>query len=68
LSRRHARLRVVGDRVTVTDLGSTNQTHVAGKKILPDVETPVPPGTDIVFGAFRTVLVCLSAEPGGGKR
>ncbi len=62
LSRRHARLRVADDRVTVTDLGSTNHTYAAGKKLLPDVETPVAAGTEIVFGAFRTVLLRRSAD------
>lgn len=57
LSRKHARLTVREDRVTVADLGSTNQTRLAGQPLPPEVETPVEPGAELVFGAVKATLI-----------
>ncbi|WP_432991589.1 FAD-dependent oxidoreductase [Dactylosporangium sp. CA-233914] len=54
VSRRHARLEVLGDRLVVTDLGSRNGTHVDGRRIT--APTVVAPGGVIgVAGARITV-------------
>jgi pSer/pThr/pTyr-binding forkhead associated (FHA) protein len=52
MSRRHARLRVDGQRVLVEDLGSTNGTFLDRAKVVQP--TPVATGTPIRIG--KTVL------------
>lgn len=56
ISRRHAILRVAGDRVTLADCGSTNGTRVDGTKIT-TVEVPVDERSSIVFGNLHARLV-----------
>ena len=48
LSRRHARLELSGDRVTLRDLGSTNGTFVDGREIS---EVTIAPGSSFKLGA-----------------
>jgi pSer/pThr/pTyr-binding forkhead associated (FHA) protein len=57
LSRRHAKLVVDQERVCVVDLGSTNQTQLAGKRVFPDDVVPVEPGAELVFGAVKAVVI-----------
>lgn len=57
LSRRHAKLVVDQERVCVVDLGSTNQTQLAGKRVFPDDIVPVEPGSELVFGAVKAVVI-----------
>jgi len=60
VSRRHARLRVIGDEVTIEDLGSTNGTFVGPRRISEIV--PLKNGDEIRFGSI--VAVCQrSADP-----
>jgi pSer/pThr/pTyr-binding forkhead associated (FHA) protein len=42
ISRQHARFKVEGDSVTVTDLGSSNGTFVGEQRLEPNEETAVP--------------------------
>jgi DNA-binding winged helix-turn-helix (wHTH) protein len=53
-SRRHARLVVTGNDVTVEDLGSKNGTFVRGERITARV--PVRDGDEIIFGRTRATL------------
>jgi pSer/pThr/pTyr-binding forkhead associated (FHA) protein len=51
VSSRHARLRPDGDRLLVTDLGSTNGTRIdGGEPLARDVEVPLAPGQKLVVG------------------
>jgi DNA-binding winged helix-turn-helix (wHTH) protein len=50
ISRRHARISIDGDRVTVEDLGSKNGTHVRGETIVGP--TPLADGDEISFGSM----------------
>jgi pSer/pThr/pTyr-binding forkhead associated (FHA) protein len=50
VSRRHARLKVDGGRVTLTDLGSANGTHINGRLIT--ATTVLQPGDRIDVGPF----------------
>lgn len=56
ISRRHAILRVAGDRVTLADCGSTNGTRVDGTRIA-TVEVPVDERSSIMFGNLHAKLV-----------
>ena len=55
ISRRHAILRVAGDRVTLADCGSTNGTSVDGTKI-DRAEVPVDERSNILFGNLHARL------------
>lgn len=55
LSRRHATLRVEGDRVWVRDEGSRNHTFVDGEEITEEVELTV--GSELRFGLLQARLV-----------
>jgi pSer/pThr/pTyr-binding forkhead associated (FHA) protein len=61
VSRRHARLFLEGQSLTIEDLGSTNGTKVAGRRLTPGERAPVQDGDEIQFGtlALRALL------PGG---
>ena len=49
ISRRHAVLRVEGERLTLTDLGSTNHSMANGQRLEPRVAVEVRPEAEIVF-------------------
>jgi DNA-binding NtrC family response regulator len=51
VSRRHARLRVDGDTVTVEDLGSSNGTRIDGRRITG--ETRLEVGSRVTFGSVE---------------
>ena len=71
VSRRHARLRRVGDEFQLTDLDSSNGTQIDGVKLLADYPSTIRPGQVITIGAFTLVLVAtedetyIPSEPGG---
>ena len=48
VSRRHALLQVDGERVTVTDLGSSSGTRINGAKLMPDLPSSLEPGDFIL--------------------
>jgi len=62
LSRRHATLRVEGDRVWVRDDGSRNHTFVAGEEISEEVE--LEPGSELRFGRLEVRLSLAEAAAG----
>ncbi len=55
ISRRHARLTVRDERVTVEDLGSRNRTFVAGQAV--DGQVEVPHGVELRFGSVVAQVV-----------
>jgi pSer/pThr/pTyr-binding forkhead associated (FHA) protein len=50
ISRNHARFDRRPSGWTVTDLGSLNGTSVNGRRVEPNIETPVPPRATVQFG------------------
>jgi len=54
ISRRHARLLVIGDSVTIEDLGSKNGTFLCGERI--SAPRLVAPGDELRFGSVRVTL------------
>ncbi len=64
VSRRHARL-VIGDAVTIEDLGSANGTRVGGEPIAAGVLVPCAVGTVMEIGDAVVVLHDLSAASRG---
>jgi DNA-binding winged helix-turn-helix (wHTH) protein len=61
VSRRHARIVVDGDRVTVEDLGSKNGTRVGGQPIVTPTEIGV--GDSVGFGAVSMTLRARPSDP-----
>ncbi|MCP4574019.1 MAG: SpoIIE family protein phosphatase [bacterium] len=56
VSARHARLRIAGDRLFVSDLGSSNGTFIGGVAVDPDrSETEAPPGSTINLASLIVV-------------
>jgi pSer/pThr/pTyr-binding forkhead associated (FHA) protein len=59
VSRRHALLRIEGNRATLEDLGSTNGTFIGGKRIPPHQPVSLRSGDEIRLG---DVLLLFTAE------
>lgn len=53
VSRLHANLKIENQRVTITDLASSNGTRVNGQKISPNVEFPLNHGDLIALGKLK---------------
>ncbi|GAP14610.1 protein containg FOG: FHA domain [Longilinea arvoryzae] len=53
VSRLHASIKIVGQRVTVMDLGSSNGTRVNGQKIIPHVDYPLSHGDIVSLGKLK---------------
>jgi pSer/pThr/pTyr-binding forkhead associated (FHA) protein len=56
VSRQHARINNEGGEWSITDLNSTNYTHVDGKRLEPNTALPVRDGVQIRFGRVATVF------------
>jgi DNA-binding winged helix-turn-helix (wHTH) protein len=61
VSRHHARLRIVGGRATLEDLGSKNGTFVDDHPIASVIQ--LADGDAIVFGSIRAIFRILHREP-----
>jgi pSer/pThr/pTyr-binding forkhead associated (FHA) protein len=53
VSRLHAALKFVNQRVVITDLGSANGTRVNGQKIMPHIDYPLNHGDMIALGKLK---------------
>jgi hypothetical protein len=60
VSRRHARVSVVEDRVAIEDLGTKNGTYVRGERL--SAASTLEPGDEIVIGLFRLRFRVSSAS------
>ena len=56
-STRHASLTCNNGQVSVSDMKSTNGTYVNGRRLDPNVPTPLNDGDKIRFGGFTAYLV-----------
>jgi two-component system, NtrC family, response regulator AtoC len=55
LSRRHVRLQIA-DRITIEDLGSSNGTFVAGRRLKPGVPRPLAADEIVTIGGVGLVV------------
>jgi hypothetical protein len=62
MSRLHAELHWDGEHCRLTDLGSTNGTFLAGRRLAPHQPQPVSPGVPMSFGP--TMMVTLTTDAG----
>ncbi len=53
VSRFHASLKIVSQRISIVDLGSSNGTRVNGQKIVPNVDYPLSHGDILALGKFK---------------
>lgn len=53
VSRLHAAIKIVNQRIVVVDLGSSNGTRVNGQKIVPNVDFPINHGDVVALGRLR---------------
>jgi pSer/pThr/pTyr-binding forkhead associated (FHA) protein len=60
VSRLHASIKIDGNRVTVTDLGSANGTLVNGSKLLPNQSQPIAHGDTLTLGRLQTQVLIRS--------
>jgi hypothetical protein len=57
ISRIHAALKIVNQRVVITDLGSANGTRVNGQKIMPHIDYPLKHGDMIALGKLKIQIL-----------
>jgi serine/threonine protein kinase len=57
ISRLHASLAIYGDSVTITDIGSSNGTYHAGKKLTPNESYPVKHGDILLLGKLKVQIL-----------
>jgi hypothetical protein len=57
VSRLHAALKIINQRVVVVDLGSSNGTRVNGQKIVPNVDYPINHGDVLALGRLRIQML-----------
>ncbi len=57
VSRLHSALKIINQRVVITDLGSSNGTRVNGQKIVPHVDYPLNHGDILAFGKLKLQIL-----------
>jgi pSer/pThr/pTyr-binding forkhead associated (FHA) protein len=57
VSRLHASLKIINQRVVITDLGSSNGTRVNGQKIMPHIDYPLNHGDVIALGKLKVQVL-----------
>ncbi len=53
VSRLHSCLKIINQRVVITDLGSSNGTRVNGQKIVPHIDYPLNHGDMVALGKLK---------------
>ena len=66
ISRYHARVHA-GDTIAVEDLGSTNGTRVAGRRIEPSQRIDLELGTNLGLGPYVAVVLSTTGEAAAGQ-
>jgi pSer/pThr/pTyr-binding forkhead associated (FHA) protein len=57
VSRLHSCLKIINQRVVITDLGSSNGTRVNGQKILPHIDYPLNHGDMVALGKLKIQIL-----------
>ncbi len=57
VSRKHVRMKILGDSITIEDLGSTNGTYVDGRKLSPGEEISIIRNQDFMLGKVPVSVV-----------
>lgn len=56
ISRQHAKLYLLGGRLYIADMGSTNGTYIRGKLLTPAVPTLIRNGDELLLGRLRVKI------------
>jgi len=57
VSRLHAALKIIDQRIVILDLGSSNGTRINGQKIVPNIDYPVNNGDMLALGRLRIQML-----------
>ena len=57
VSRLHAVLKRIGDKIVLMDLGSSNGTYLNGSRLAPYIETPVAHGDVVYLGKLKMQIL-----------
>ncbi len=57
VSRLHSCLKIINQRVVITDLGSSNGTRVNGQKIMPHIDYPLNHGDVVALGKLKVQVL-----------
>ncbi len=57
VSRLHASFKIMNQKITITDLGSSNGTRVNGQRIMPNIEYPLNHGDVIALGKLKIQII-----------
>jgi pSer/pThr/pTyr-binding forkhead associated (FHA) protein len=57
VSRLHSCLKIINQRVVITDLGSSNGTRVNGQKIMPHIDYPLNHGDVVALGKLKVQIL-----------
>lgn len=57
VSRLHSCLKIIDQKVVITDLGSSNGTRVNGQKILPHIDYPLNHGDVVALGKLKIQIL-----------
>ena len=57
VSRLHSCLKILNQRVVITDLGSSNGTRVNGQKIMPHIDYPLNHGDVVALGKLKVQVL-----------
>jgi pSer/pThr/pTyr-binding forkhead associated (FHA) protein len=57
VSRLHTSLKIINQRVMITDLGSSNGTRVNGQKIMPHIDYPLNHGDVVALGKLKIQIL-----------
>lgn len=57
VSRLHSCVKIINQRVVVTDLGSSNGTRVNGQKIMPHIDYPLNHGDVVALGKLKVQIL-----------
>ncbi len=60
VSRLHAAIKVINQKVVIVDLGSSNGTRVNGQKIVPNIDYPLNNGDIMALGKLRIQVLLHS--------
>lgn len=64
VSRLHATLKVIENKLVITDLGSSNGTRVNGQKIMPHIDYPLNHGDVVTLGKLKVQILVRTEEKG----
>lgn len=57
VSRTHAQVHMIGDKIYIVDLDSTNGTFLRSERLIPNTPSPLQKGNDILLGRLQIKIL-----------